>query len=203
MLVYKPPVVHLFWSFFQVGELTIEFRGQLVGVLQPNEQPHKVFHPTWNNFPTIFFFCIQKVFIQLKIIFCKQNRFAPYIPPLTQIWGALCRGVCQFRFTFLQKKQTKLKYIFLHQFYFSGNAFGNSGEDYFWCPTATSWDYCSPKATSTIRVFSKVRVDKSFKVFHVPLTLIVCFFRAVIYAVESVTRWEGIMNFVKQNGSVG
>ena len=71
-----------------------------------------------------------------------------------------------------------MKYIFLHYFYFSGNAFGNSGEDYFWCPTATSWDYCSPKATSTIQVFSKVRVDKSFKVFHVPLTLIVLCFQS-------------------------
>ena len=98
-----------------------------------------------------------------------------------------------------KQNKTKLKYIFLHYFYFSGNAFGNSGEDYFWCPTATSWDYCSPKATSTIQVFSKVRVDKRFEVFLVPLSGINSFvlFRAVIYAVESVTRWEEIMNFVK------
>ena len=75
ILVYQPPL-----PFFQVGELTIEFRGQLVGVLQPNEQPHKVFHPTWNNFPTIFLFCTQKVFIQLNF-FSSNRAVSPFILP--------------------------------------------------------------------------------------------------------------------------
>ena len=147
-----------------------------MGVLQPNEQPHKVFCPTWNNFPTIFSFAHKKCSSNLEIFFANR-AVSPFIFPLNSDMGSLVsRSVLVQVYLFTKKQKTKLKYIFLHQFYFSGSACGNSGEDYFWCPTSTSWDYCSPKATSTIQVFSKVRVDKSFKVFHVPLTLIVLFF---------------------------
>ena len=47
--------------------------------------------------------------------------------------------------------------FFIHPWYpWCEVFFENPGEDYFWCPTASSWDFCSPQATSILQDISKV-----------------------------------------------